>query len=308
MTNTSLPVFKGNLLIRGKIEALTGLHIGGSNEKMQIGGVDLIVIRDPRDQYPYLPGSSIKGKMRHLLEYITNGVNEPLDGQLGNVSILREIVRLFGIGAEVAEMAHDDKALSEAFEKASEIKEKDKREQKEKSLTYVREKLLSVGLPRLIVRDALPDEETIQMWEKQLGADANFTEYKAENTIDRLTSAANPRFIERVVRGSKFDFEFVYTAYGSPDLSADEIAVINDDVSNILMAMRLLENSALGKAGTRGYGRVKFHLADPIWLLPEHYRDGGAEFLASRKPVGETQELGGFSEAYHYPRNTTTHA
>ena len=60
----SIPKFKGNFILRGKIECLTGLHIGGSKEKLQIGGLDNIVIRSPRTQYPYIPGSSLKGKMR----------------------------------------------------------------------------------------------------------------------------------------------------------------------------------------------------------------------------------------------------
>ena len=128
MAQHKLPVFRGNLIIRGKVEALTGLHIGGSKEKMQIGGVDLVVIRHPTTQYPYIPGSSLKGKLRHLLEYATGGVNHPFLGQLGNVSVDQEIVRLFGIGAEVLELAHDDKARAEALAKAEEKKENDKAE------------------------------------------------------------------------------------------------------------------------------------------------------------------------------------
>lgn len=50
------------------IELLSGLHIGGTNTAMSIGGVDNFVIRNPIDQKPYIPGSSLKGKMRSLLE------------------------------------------------------------------------------------------------------------------------------------------------------------------------------------------------------------------------------------------------
>jgi CRISPR-associated protein Csm3 len=51
-----------------KIELLSGLHIGGTNTTMSIGGVDNFIIRNPIDLKPYIPGSSLKGKMRSLLE------------------------------------------------------------------------------------------------------------------------------------------------------------------------------------------------------------------------------------------------
>ncbi len=298
MTNHNLPVFKGNLFIRGKIEAMTGLHIGGSNEKMQIGGVDLVVIRNPRDSHPYLPGSSIKGKMRHLLEYITGAVNNPFQGQLGNVSIDKDIVRVFGIGAEVPEMANDAKILREARTKA----EGEKNADKVASLDYIGANLKDVGLPRLIVRDALPDATTVAMWES-LGSDANMTEFKAENTIDRLTSAANPRFIERVVEGSTFNFEIVYAAYGQDTMTDDDLERITTDVGNILAGLRLLEGSALGKAGTRGYGRVRFHLANPLWVLTNDYMEGSPTFEAAREsPDNLTlSPLGGYTDAWHFP-------
>lgn len=298
MTHHKLPVFQGNLFIRGKIEALTGLHIGGSNEKMQIGGVDLVVIRNPRNNHPYLPGSSIKGKMRHLLEYITGAVNNPFQGQLGNVSIDKDIVRIFGIGAEVTEMAHDSKSLADERSKA----EREKNADKVVSLDYIRDHLKGIGLPRLIVRDALPDQWTIDMW-NNLGSDANMTEFKAENTIDRLTSAANPRFIERVVEGSKFDFEIVYSAYGQETMTEEDRERITTDVSHILAGLRLMEGSALGKAGTRGYGRVRFHVAAPLWVLKDHYLRGSEEFEQARKSPDELalQPLAGYNDTWHFP-------
>lgn len=269
--NTLKPSFKGNLIIRGKIECLTGLHIGGSKEKMEIGGVDSIVVRSAQTDYPYVPGSSLKGKMRHLLEYVTGAVAKPLEGNLGNVSVQENIVRVFGIGADIKEKANDNKELDA-------IKDEDYREQ-------VRA-LRNIGLSRLLVRDALPDEETQEMWEN-LGSDAHFTEYKAENTIDRLTSAANPRFIERVVEGSRFNFEMIYTAYS---LREDFQEEVNDDIRNILAALRLLEASAIGKSGSRGYGKIAFLLEQPLWVLAEDYREGSDTWKKS-KAVDEAPAL-----------------
>ena len=51
-----------------QIKVITGLHIGTGNDAVQIGGVDSTVIKDPHSQLPYIPGSSIKGKIRCLLE------------------------------------------------------------------------------------------------------------------------------------------------------------------------------------------------------------------------------------------------
>ena len=56
-------------IIRGKIKLKTGLHIGGNADTIEIGGIDNPVIRNHLTNEPYIPGSSIKGKMRALLEW-----------------------------------------------------------------------------------------------------------------------------------------------------------------------------------------------------------------------------------------------
>lgn len=55
--------------LKGKIKLLSGLHIGGSKDTIEIGGMDNPVIKNPITGLPYIPGSSIKGKMRFLLEW-----------------------------------------------------------------------------------------------------------------------------------------------------------------------------------------------------------------------------------------------
>ena len=54
--------------ITGKIVCVTGLHIGGSADQIEIGGVDLPIIKHPITGEPYIPGSSLKGKMRSQLK------------------------------------------------------------------------------------------------------------------------------------------------------------------------------------------------------------------------------------------------
>lgn len=54
--------------IKGTITVLTGLHIGAGNDTVEIGGVDSPIIKNKITNEPYIPGSSLKGKMRSLYE------------------------------------------------------------------------------------------------------------------------------------------------------------------------------------------------------------------------------------------------
>lgn len=248
-TKSNAASFVGNLILRGKFECLTGLHIGGSKEKLEIGGVDSPVVRDPRTRFPYVPGSSLKGKMRSLLEFGLGVV--PVDRKdeknvdlTGNVSDDPAIVRLFGYGVD----------------------DKDKVE-KERNTKHP---LFRIGPSRLIVRDCHPDEETKKWW-KTLDTDLLYTEYKSENGINRITSAANPRFIERVAAGSRFDVEIVYSVFTIPGENTEKYSPAKD-LDNLRMALLMLEHNFLGKSGSRGYGRIKFGFMEPVWLAKGDYK------------------------------------
>src|SRR3990167_6090530 len=67
--------FSGKYIVKADLRCVTGLHIGGTDEGFEIGGMDNPVIKDPITGYPYIPGSSLKGKMRSLLEWANNKVN-----------------------------------------------------------------------------------------------------------------------------------------------------------------------------------------------------------------------------------------
>ena len=73
-------------------------------------------------------------------------------------------------------------------------------------------------------------------------------EAKFENTIDRLTGVANPRQMERVVRGAEFAMEIIY--------NVEDPSQVEEDFANLRTAFNLLENDYLGGGGTRGNGRV----------------------------------------------------
>ena len=233
--------FLGNIILKGKLEALTGLHIGGSKEKMEIGGVDSPVIRDPVTSYPYIPGSSLKGKMRSLLEFSLGKISEKNGSHPGcrcNETSC-PVCRVFGMEAEKN----------------------------------------TIGPTRLLVRDAYPDAETVEMW-KDLDSELLYTEYKPENSVDRLTSAANPRFLERVVKGSKFDVEFVFGVYRiEGDDNKDETFF-----KYAIEALKLLEHSALGKSGSRGYGRVAFKFVEPFVVTKTDYEKGTEAYQKASRP------------------------
>lgn len=76
------------------------------------------------------------------------------------------------------------------------------------------------------------------------------TEVKFENSISRTTAVANPRQIERVVRGSKFPLNLVY--------EVSDASSIIDDMKILHEGLKLLEYDYLGGSGTRGYGKVQF--------------------------------------------------
>ncbi len=240
MENNTYPIFKANIIIKGKIELLNGMHVGGSKDKLEIGGVDSPVIRNPQNRLPYIPGSSIKGKMRSILEYSLGVI-----GEEGRVSSDERIIRIFGASAD---------------------------EEK------------PIGPTRLIVRDAIPDKTTINMW-KNIDSELLYTEYKPENTINRITAAANPRFIERVVEGSKFNFEMVFGIYQMSENDKED--EINKDLANLLQALRLLEHSFVGGSGSRGYGKIKFHVKEPIVVKSDDYKNNTDNY---KKATAEIEE------------------
>lgn len=64
------------VIYSGTITTKTGLHIGGTNAALNIGGPDKFVVRNPINNLPYIPGSSLKGKMRSLIELYYGETND----------------------------------------------------------------------------------------------------------------------------------------------------------------------------------------------------------------------------------------
>lgn len=78
----------------------------------------------------------------------------------------------------------------------------------------------------------------------------SMTEVKFENSINRQTAVANPRQIERVIRGAEFNLDLIYEVEKEEDTL--------DDLRLLAEGMTLLQYDYLGGSGSRGYGKVKF--------------------------------------------------
>jgi CRISPR-associated protein Csm3 len=250
MANQTIQL-KGRIFIAFDIRAVTGLHIGGSDTGIEIGGVDKTVIRDPLTNRPYIPGSSLKGKMRSLLEKYKGLEQNQRIGQgyihscQNNGAYLDcDVCQVFGVPGE-----------------------------------------RNFGTPtRLVVRDVHMNDEEAQRIEKIARTDLPYTEVKTEVSIDRVTSAANPRQMERVPAGTTFgQAELVYSIYdGAGCDPTQDIARLR----TLVEGLQLLEDDYLGGQGTRGAGKVA--LKD----ITVTVRNGN--YLADPAKLGTFDDLSGF--------------
>jgi len=220
------------IFIKGNIECRSGLHIGGSDQTLSIGGVGNVVLRDPVTNKPYIPGSSLKGKMRALKEK-SNGLepNYPKDKKMIYVppdnedksSAGYKIGVIFGVPAE------------------SSIEEQG----------------------RLIVRDAPMTDKSAEQLSK-LATEMPYTEVKTEVTINRATSEANPRQVERVPATALFNMQLVVNIF-----EGDEE---KDILNEIFTALLLVQDDFLGGSGSRGYGKIKFNIKQTLYRDKDLYK------------------------------------
>lgn len=248
---------RGKVILAGCIECVTGLHIGSSRDNLDIGGLDLPVLRNPVSREPYIPGSSLKGKLRSLFERRQGMTYNRHSGQgvyrHECVNPACPVCRLFG---------------------AAGGREGD-------------------NLPaRLIVRDCLLTPES----EKQLATidtGLQYTELKFENALDRITAAANPRQLERVPAGAQFEFELIYNVEALPPAGTTKEQETQQDLIHLLETMSLLEDDYLGGHGSRGYGRIRFDLRKLQSRAMDFY---GAATPAEREQASVTLQVKTVSE------------
>ena len=219
----------GKIFLQGTINALTGLHIGGNTGELDIGGIDNPIIRNAFNRQPYIPGSSLRGKMRSLLD---RHFNNPLDKRVGSVRVHEcekptdynacQVCQVFGVAPQ--------------------------RDLRGKTMPG-----------RLIVRDTFLTSESLEALDRA-DTDTDFTEIKTEVAIDRITSAATPRQQERVPAGTTFGpFQIIHSLYTQHGNDHDN--QLQDEVTyfdTVLKGMELLVDDYLGGSGSRGSGQITF--------------------------------------------------
>lgn len=253
----------GKLILEANIECLTGLHIGAGKGSLEIGGADNPVVKDAFGR-PYIPGSSLRGKLRSLLEQ-SSGLLKPADlvylsrrkGQEVRIHQSNEpgddICLLFGRNP-----GRMERVEGEAFDS-------------------------NTATPaRLTVSDAPLDMASITQQMRE-NLDDELTEVKNENAIDRITSQANPRTLERVPAGARFHLRVVL------DILCDEDKSL---VARLMEGLRLLEDDALGGGGSRGNGRIRLSSAKLVWRSRAYYANGAPEAeLAAGADLAALQPL-----------------
>lgn len=204
--------------ISGIIRCVSGLRIGGSKNTIEIGGMDNPIIRNPMDNFPYIPGSSLKGKIRSLLEWDMGNISSN-----GDVHQFKDceniecpICRIFG--------AMHDKAL--------------------------------FGPGRGIFRDGWVTEDSkVELRKLQMKKGVLYVEEKTETAIDRLRGKAKRNSLrpnERVPAGTEFSFSIDYRVF---DLD-DGGTIDEENFKWLLQGLWLLDMDALGSCGSRGYGQI----------------------------------------------------
>jgi CRISPR-associated protein Csm3 len=246
-TQTELKLI-GKLILEGQLHCETGLHIGAGKGSLEIGGSDNPVVKDAAGR-PYIPGSSLRGKIRSLLE------------QFSGAAVPSELVYLSrrkGQEVRIHQSDRPDDDICVLFGRNAGRMERVTGEPVDSH---------HATPARLAVFDAPLEVESITPPMRE-NLDDELTEVKSENAIDRITSQANPRTLERVPAGARFHVRFVV------DLLCDEDTPL---FGQLVQGLRLLEDDSLGGGGSRGSGRVRFSNLKLVWRNREYYASGAAE-------------------------------
>lgn len=213
------------IAISGIILCKTGTRIGGSKEDLEIGGLDNPILRDPVDKTPYIPGSSLKGKLRSLLEYKYDRVGWRRDRE-GRASQDRRSGEPCGCAQDLTLCP-----VCTIFG-PHKVSRHD------------------IGPSRIIVRDAIISDDSKAALAKLLEEGLQYSEAKTENMINRKTGVAeHPRPMERVPKGTKFVLNISVRVF-----KGDDEAKIKHYIKE---ALDMLQQDYIGGSGTRGYGWVE---------------------------------------------------
>lgn len=225
--------------ITGVIHCLSGVRVGGNSNVIEIGALDNPIIRNPITNLPYLPGSSIKGKMRSSLELTLRLGGTPA------LTLLPPTMKpvVDREGRPVVPTQIDPCSCGRC----------------------VVCKLFGSGDPRktfeptrLIFRDCLLTQISLKELEEAAGSSGVFfAEIKPGVRMNRATNTvARHAFFnfERVPEGTEFDFELVLRLYDDLDSEAAR----QDYRKVVAYGLRLLEKEGIGGKISAGYGKIQF--------------------------------------------------
>lgn len=255
--------FLGKLVMEAEILCETGLHIGAGKGSLEIGGADNPVVKDAFG-LPYIPGSTLRGRLRSLLEQ-SSGLAVPAE--------LVYVSKRKGQEVRIHQSDRPDDDVCVLFGRNPGRVERVAGETLE---------AVNVTPSRLAVYDAplVVESITPQMREN---LDDELTEVKSENAVDRITSQANPRTLERVPTGARFRIRLIL------DVLCEEDKAL---AGRLAEGLRLLEDDALGGGGGRGSGRVKFASLKLAWRGKDFYAKGAPEAtLLEKGDLGALQQL-----------------
>ncbi len=254
--------FLGKLLIEGELVCETGLHIGAGKGTLEIGGADNPVVKDAFGR-PYVPGSSLRGRMRSLLEqalgfatpkhlvYVSKRKGQEVRIHASD-SPGDEICLLFGRAPGRVERVEGD-ALSQN----------------------------TITPARLTVYDAALNLDSITAPMRE-SLDDELTEVKSESAIDRITSQSQARTLERVPAGASFKLRLVVDVLCEED---------KELIGAIIQGLALLEDDTLGGGGSRGSGRVRFSGLKLTWRNAGYYKGGAETEVAAATDVSELRAV-----------------
>jgi CRISPR-associated protein Csm3 len=183
--------------VKTTLTLMSGLHVGGSKDNVAIGGIDNPVIRTViKENQPYIPGSSLKGKIRSLLEQVAGaaevGGGSKKDGKdykyADKPLEIRKIIDIFGY-------ANDNQPS------------------------------------RIIFRDAYLTTESEQLLKGSENLDMPYTEGKWENVIHRIKGVAeHPRQTERIPAGVSFDVEIIINVWDNDEDGQKSLAMLKKGI------------------------------------------------------------------------------
>ncbi|MEM4896477.1 MAG: type III-A CRISPR-associated RAMP protein Csm3 [Ignisphaera sp.] len=255
-------VTRTGLLIRMPVQA-QAYRIGGAEQYPMVvrkryklsSGVEREI------EVPYIPGSSLKGRMRGLLELSLNtklySTDQKIWQHVRNLSAMgltdfeRDVNSRCVIDELFGYAAVNYKQLIDEFKKMNKgVINEDVINKANNVINKANNVFSKLAITRLLVDDFFPSVNYVEKIDAKSVVD--FIEEKPENRIDRITSAADPRDIVRVKPGVEFEGRLTLL------LMDNDNDYVKKYLETLTTGLKLIEETYLGGSGSRGYGRVKF--------------------------------------------------